>query len=88
MDFKSVLAIISTDINGQTKLEVNWTQVDHFSLQKATKWPYLKVPFCPSVNNQKACLLLLHFSMNLSETLRIDVNMDFANNNHLGSKFF
>ena len=25
-------------------------------------------------------LLLLHFSINLSETFRIDVNMDFANN--------
>ena len=26
-------------------------------------------------------LLLLHFSINLSETFRIDVNMDFAHTN-------
>ena len=37
MDFKFVLLIISIDIKEQTKLAVNWTQIDHFSLQKTTK---------------------------------------------------
>ena len=32
MDFKFVLPMISIDIKGQTKLEVNWTQIDPFSL--------------------------------------------------------
>ena len=35
MDFKFVLPIISIDIKGNTKLEVNWTQIDYFSIQKA-----------------------------------------------------
>ena len=38
----------------ETKLEVNWTQIYHFSLSKTQKWPYLKIPFCPIVNHQKA----------------------------------
>ena len=37
MDFKFVLPIISIDIKGQTELEVNWTQIDYFSLQKKQK---------------------------------------------------
>ena len=48
MDFKFVLPIISIDIKEQTKLEVDWTQIDYFSRQKTQKWPYLKIPFCPS----------------------------------------
>ena len=45
MDFKFVLPcfIISIDIKGQTKLEGNWTQIDHFSLKKPQKWPYLEI---------------------------------------------
>ena len=39
------LPIIVTDIKGQTKLEVNWTLIDHFSIQKPQKWPYLKISF-------------------------------------------
>ena len=54
MDFKFVFPIISIDIKGQTKLEVNWTKIDHFTRQKPDKWPYLKIPFCPSFNDQKS----------------------------------
>ena len=32
-------------------MEVNWTLIDHFSLQKSQKWPYLKIPICSSVNH-------------------------------------
>ena len=35
-------------IKGQTKLEVNWTQIDHLSLQKPQKWPYLKITQKPT----------------------------------------
>ena len=52
MVFKFVLPTISID-KGQTKLEVNWTQINYLSLKKQ-KSPYLKIPFCPSVNHQKA----------------------------------
>ena len=53
MDFKFVFPIISIDIKGQTKLEFNWTQIDHFSHQKPQKWPYLKITFRPSADHQK-----------------------------------
>ena len=52
MDFKCVLSVIYINIEGQIQLEVNWTQIDHAGLQKATKWPYLKTSFSPSVNHQ------------------------------------
>ena len=54
MDFKCVLHLFSIDIKWQIKLEVNWTQIDYFNLRKPQKWPYLKIPFYPSVNHQKA----------------------------------
>ena len=63
------------------KPSLSWTQIDHLSLQNSLKWPYLKIPSCSSVNHQNANCLL-HFFMNLYETFRIDVNMDFANTNH------
>ena len=34
MDFKFVLPIIYINIEGQTQLEVNWTQIDH-----GGRWP-------------------------------------------------
>ena len=37
-------------------------------------------PILPKCHSPKS-LLLLHFSMNLSETFRINVNMDFAHTN-------
>ena len=77
MNFKFVLPIISIYIKRQTKLEVNWTQIDHFSLQKNHKIGHISVSHFAQVS-------ILHFSMNLSETFRIDVNMDFANTNDGG----
>ena len=35
--FQFFLPIISINLKGQTNLKVNWTQIDHFSLQKNTK---------------------------------------------------
>ena len=37
MDFTFVLHFISIDVKEQTKLQVNWTQIDHFSLQNPQK---------------------------------------------------
>ena len=57
MDFKFVLPFISIDIKELTKFEVNWTQIDNFSLRKlkTTKMAIISQnPICPSVNHQKA----------------------------------
>ena len=50
-------------------------------LQKLTKVAISQNPILPKCHSPKS-ILLLHFSMNLSETFRIDVNMDFAHTNH------
>ena len=50
-------------------------------LQKLTKVAISQNPILPKCHSPKS-LLLLNFSMNLSETFRIDVNMDFAHTNH------
>ena len=34
LDFKFVLPIIYINIKGEPQLEVYWTQIDHFGLQK------------------------------------------------------
>ena len=47
-------------------------------LQKLTKVVISQNPISPKCHSPKS-LLLLHFSTNLSETFRINVNMDFAN---------
>ena len=47
--------------------------------------PYLKTPFCPSVIHQKAYSSYI-FQLNLSECVRINVNMDFTHTNH--DRFF
>ena len=83
MDFKFVLPIISIDIKGQTKLEVNWTQIEHFSLRKNTKMAISQNPILPKLSITKKPNFPI-FSMNWSETFRIDVNMDFANTYHGG----
>ena len=62
MDFKFVLPIISIYIEGQTKLEVNWTQIDYFSLQKNTKMAMFQNPILPKCQSPKN-LLLLHFPL-------------------------
>ena len=50
-------------------------------LQKLTKVAISQNPILPKCHSPKS-ILLLHFSMNLSETFRINVNMDFAHTNH------
>ena len=50
-------------------------------LQKLTKVAISQNPILSKCHSPKS-LLQLHFSMNLSETFRIDVNMDFAHTNH------
>ena len=43
-------------------------------------------PILPKFHSPKS-LLLLHFSMNLSETFRINVNMDFVHTNRGQANF-
>ena len=49
-------------------------------LQKLTKVAISQNPISPKCHSPKS-LLLLYFSTNLSETFRINVNMDFAHTN-------
>ena len=81
MDYTFVLPIIQINIKRQTHLENGSQLYPNSPLYplKTTKWQYLKMPFWLSVNHQNP-YLLLHFYVSLSETFRIDVNMDFANN--------
>ena len=58
-------------INFGTKFEVNLTQIGH---------SIPKTPFCPILFTKKPTPPT--FLMNLSETFRINVNMDFAHTNH------
>ena len=81
MDFKLVLPGMYINFEIQTKFEVNQTQIGHSNLKKLTKVAIPQNPILPKCHSPKS-LLLLHFSMNLSETFRIDVNMDFAHTNH------
>ena len=68
----------------QTNFEVNRTQIGYFISKKKppkiTKMVISQNPILPKCHSPKS-LLHLHFSMNLSETCRIDVNMDFTNTN-------
>ena len=65
MNFKFVLpCIFHINFGIQTKFKVNQTQIGHSIPQKLTK---------VTIKSQ-----LLHFSMNFSETFRINVNVDFA----------
>ena len=50
-------------------------------LQKLTKVAISQNPILPKCHSPKS-LLLLHFSINLPETLRINVNTNFAHTNH------
>ena len=75
---------IYSNFDIQTKFKVNQTQISHSipkKLQKLTKVVISKNPILPKCHPPKS-LLLLHFAMNLSETFRIDVNMDFAHTNN------
>ena len=69
MNFKFVLPFIYINFDIQTKFEVNQTQISQIATSQN--------PILPKCHTPKN-LLLLHFSMNLSETFRIMVNMDFA----------
>ena len=79
MDFKFVLPLIYINIKGETQLEVYWTQIDHFGPQKTIKMAISQNAISAKCQLPKS-LLLLHFSIYLSENFRIDVNIDFANN--------
>ena len=70
IDFKFVLLNIYINFDTQTNFEVNQTQSSH-SIPKNT-------PKKHQSGHISKSLLLLHFSMNLSETFRNNVNMDFA----------
>ena len=68
----------------QTNFEVNRTQIGYFIPKKKppkiTKMAISQNPILPKCHSPKS-LLHLHFSMNLPETCRIYVNMDFTNTN-------
>ena len=85
MDFKLVLPGIYINFDIQPSLKSIIPKLAILSqtkkLQKLTKVAISQNPILPKCHSPKS-LLLLHFSMNLSETFRIDVNMDFAHTNH------
>ena len=81
MDFKFVSPLIYINFNIQTNFEVNQTQIGH-SIPKNTPIKNTKMAksqnhILPKYHSPKS-LLLLHFSINLSETFRININMDFS----------
>ena len=84
MNFKFVLPFIYINFDMQTNFEVNQTQIGHYipkktpKLTKAAISQNLILPNCHSPKR----LLLLHFLINLPETFRINVNMDFAHTYH------
>ena len=93
-----VLPIICINIWRQTPLEINWTQIAIFILLKPPKMSISQNSILAKCQSPKS-LLLLHYSMSLFETFRINVNVDFANNirkrifklgpqKHFGPKIF
>ena len=77
-NLKFVLPSIYSNCDIQTNFEVNQTQIIHYipiNTPKTHQNGHISKPHSPK------SLLLLHFSMNLSETFRIVVNMDFAHTN-------
>ena len=80
MDFKFVLPSIYSNFGLQTNFKVNYPFYPPLVLQKITKMAISQNPILPKCHSPKS-LLLLHFSTNLSETFRIEVNMDFAHTN-------
>ena len=79
MNFKFVLPFIyiNFDIQVWSQLDPNWPFYPPKKLQKNSKTAISQNPILPKCHSPKS-LLLLHFSMNLFETFRINVNMDFA----------
>ena len=80
MDFKFVLFLTYINFDIQTNFEVNQTQIGHSISKNTPKMAISQNPILPKFNSLKS--LRLHFSMNLSENFRINVNMDFAHTNH------
>ena len=84
MDSKFVFPRIYINFDIQTKFEVNQTKIGHSILQNTPEnhqSGHISKPHFPKCHSPKS-LLLLHFSKNLSETFRINVNMVFAHTNH------
>ena len=85
MGFKFVLPSIYINFDTQTNFEVNQTQISYYIIPKNTPKNHQSAisqnPIFSKCHSPKS-LLLLHFSMNLSEIFRINVNMDFAHTNH------
>ena len=72
MDFKFVLPSIYINFDIQTNFEVNQTQIGHSvpkNTPKITRMAISQNPILPKCHSPKS-LLLLHFSMNLSEAYR------------------
>ena len=90
MNFKFALPRININLEIQTKFEVNQTQIGHSIPKKSPKLTKVAISqnsIFPKCHSPKS-LLILHFSMNFSETFRINVNMDFAHTNHVGGVGF
>ena len=87
MDFKFVLTSCYITFDIQTNFEVNETQIGHSIPKNTPKITIMAIsqnPIMPKCHSPKS-LLLLHFSMNLSESFRINVNMEFART--IGGRF-
>ena len=80
MDFKFILRKIYINFDIQINFEVNQTQIGHSIPKNTNMMAISQNPILPNGHSPKS-LLLLSFSMHLSETVRINVNMDFAHNN-------
>ena len=81
MNFKFVLPIISINFDIQTKFGVNQTQIGHSIPKKTPKTHqsgHISKPHFAQVSFTKKPT-----STNLSETFRINVNMDFAHTNYI-----
>ena len=75
MNFKFVLLLIYIYFDIRTKFKVNQTQIGNSIPQetpKITRMALSQNLILPKCHSPKS--LLLHFSMNLSETFRINVN--------------
>ena len=83
-DFRFVLPGSYLNFDIQTNFEVNQTEIGHSipknSFKKINKMAISQNQILPNCHSPKS-LLHLHFSMNLSESFKINVNMDFAHTN-------
>ena len=80
MDFKFVYPVFTVTLIYKPILKSIRPKLSILSLlilQKITKMAISQNPILPKCHSPKS-LLLIHFLMNLSETFRISVNIDFA----------